>query len=116
MKRRLWRPAVVLVWVSGAVFAVAQSQLLAPATPRGAGPVVLGDVYKGELVFEATCAGCHGAGGTGGAIGPKLAGAGLDAAHIQARVEQGAGTMPGGLVEQAEVPDVVAYVLGITAK
>ena len=116
MERKLWRPAVVLVCVSGAVFALAQGQFLAPAAPVGGGPVTLGDAYNGELVFEATCAGCHGTGGTGGGIGPKLAGAELTAAHIQSRVERGAGTMPGGLVEQAEVADVVAYVLGISAK
>lgn len=116
MQRTLWRPAVVLVCVSGAVFALAQGRFLAPATPAGGGPVALGDAYNGELVFEATCAGCHGMAGAGGEIGPRLAGAQLDAAHIQARVERGAGTMPGGLVEQAEVADVVAYVLAITTK
>lgn len=116
MKRTLWRPAVVLVCVSGAVFALAQAQFLAPATPPGSGPVTLGDAYNGELVFEATCAGCHGTAGVGGGIGPQLAGTELDAALIQSRIEQGAGTMPGGLVEQAKVADVVAYVLGITAK
>ena len=116
MTRRLWRPAVVLVCVSGAVFALAQGRFLAPATPAGSGPVVLGDAYNGELVFEATCAGCHGTGGAGGGIGPKLAGTGLAVSLIEARVKEGAGTMPGGLVEQAEVVDVVAYVLGITTK
>ena len=116
MERKLWRPAVVLVCVSGAVFALAQGQFLAPATPTGSGPVTLGDAYNGELVYEATCAGCHGTAGVGGGIGPQLAGTELDAGHIQSRIEQGAGTMPGGLVEQAEVADVVAYVLGITAK
>jgi mono/diheme cytochrome c family protein len=116
MKRKLWRPAVVLVCVAGAVFALAQGQFLAPATPAGSGTVTLGDAYNGELVFEATCAGCHGTAGTGGGIGPTLAGAELDADLIQSRVEQGAGTMPGGLVEQAEVGDIVAYVLGISTK
>jgi mono/diheme cytochrome c family protein len=116
MERRLWRPAVILACVSGAVFALAQGQFLAPSAPVGGGPVVLGDVYNGELVFEATCAGCHGTGGKGGGIGPKLAGTNLAALDIQQRVEQGAGTMPGGLVEAAEVPDVVAYVLGVATK
>ena len=115
MSRRLWRPVVVLACVAGAVFALAQGAFLAPQAPAG-GPVKLGDAYQGEIVFEGTCAGCHGTGGSGGGVGPKLAGAGLPAALIQARIASGAGAMPGGLVAAAEQPDVVAYVLGITAK
>lgn len=116
MRRKLWRPVVVLVGVSGAVFALAQAQFLAPSAPAGGGPVALGDAYNGELVFEATCAGCHGTAGGGGGVGPTLAGAGLDATRIEATIVQGAGAMPGGLVEQAEIADVVAYVFGITTK
>jgi hypothetical protein len=35
---------------------------------------------------------------------------------IQARIERGAGTMPAGLVEAKNEADVLAYVVGITAK
>ena len=75
MRRKLWRPVVVLVCVSGAVFALAQAQFLAPSAPAGGGPVALGDAYNGEIVFEATCAGCHGAAGvSANPLWPNLAG------------------------------------------
>jgi mono/diheme cytochrome c family protein len=119
MQRRLWRPATLLVCIAGAVFALAQGRFLAPSAPTSAGgaaTIALGDAYQGELVFVATCAGCHGDGGVGGGIGPRLAGAALSAALIQARIERGAGTMPAGLVEAKNEADVLAYVVGITAK
>jgi len=115
MRRPLWRPAILLLCVAGAVFALAQGRFLAPAAPTGS-PIATGDVYHGEIVFEATCAGCHGTGGVGGGVGPRLAGAGLSATLVQSRVEQGAGVMPARLVENADEADVVTYVLGITAK
>ena len=117
MSRRLWRPITVLLCVAGAVFALAQGQFLAPSVPKGAGAatITLGDPYQGELAFVATCAGCHGDGGAGGGIGPRLAGTGLSAALIQSRIERGAGAMPAGLVEGRREADVLAYVVGITA-
>jgi mono/diheme cytochrome c family protein len=119
MKRRLWRPVTLLVCVAGAVFALAQGSFLSPSVPTGAGAaatIALGDPYQGEVVFVATCAGCHGDGGAGGGVGPRLAGAGLSAALIQSRIERGAGTMPAGLVEAKSEGDVLAYVVGITAR
>jgi mono/diheme cytochrome c family protein len=119
MQRRLWRPVTLLLCVAGAVFALAQGHFLAPSVPTGAGAaatIALGDPYQGEVVFVATCAGCHGDGGTGGGVGPRLAGAGLSAALIQSRIEDGAGIMPAGLVEPTRVADVLAYVVGITTK
>jgi mono/diheme cytochrome c family protein len=119
MHRRLWRPATVLLCVAGAVFALAQGRVLAPSAPADAGAAAsmeLGDPYQGELVFTTTCAGCHGEGGSGGGVGPRLAGAGLSPALIQARIENGAGVMPAGLVEGKREADVLAYVVGITGK
>jgi mono/diheme cytochrome c family protein len=119
MQRRLLRPVTLLLCVAGAVFALAQGGFLSPSAPTGVGAAAtmrLGDPYRGELVFVATCAGCHGDGGVGGGIGPRLAGAGLSAALIQSRIERGSGTMPAGLVEAKSEPDVLAYVIGITAK
>jgi len=118
MQRRFWRPITLLVCVAGAVFALAQGRFLAPSAPTGTGAaasIAPGDAYQGELVFVSTCAGCHGDGGVGGGVGPRLAGSGLSAALIQARIEKGAGTMPAGLVEGTGVADVLAYVMGITA-
>jgi mono/diheme cytochrome c family protein len=118
MQRRLLRPVTLLVCVAGAVFALSQGAFLAPSVTSGAGAaatIELGDAYQGELVFVATCAGCHGNGG-GGGIGPRLVGAGLSAALIQARIERGAGVMPAGLVGGKAEADVLAYVIGITAR
>ena len=118
MPRRFLRPLTVLVCVAGAAFALAQGRFLAPSAPTGAGAaasIAPGDAYQGELVFVATCAGCHGDGGVGGGVGPRLAGAGLSAALIEARIEGGAGAMPAGLVEGTREADVLAYVIGVTA-
>jgi mono/diheme cytochrome c family protein len=119
MPRRFLRPLTVLVCVAGAAFALAQGRFLAPSAPTGAGAaasIAPGDAYQGELVFVATCAGCHGEGGVGGGVGPPLAGAGLSGALIQARIEGGAGAMPAGLVDGTSEADVLAYVMGITAE
>jgi mono/diheme cytochrome c family protein len=114
----LWRPLTVLVCVAGAVFALAHGTFLAPAAPTGAGAAASiepGDAYQGEIVFVGHCAGCHGDGGAGGGVGPRLAGAGLSPGLIQDRIEQGAGVMPAGLVKGKAEADVLAYVIGITA-
>jgi mono/diheme cytochrome c family protein len=113
--RRWLSPLVLLVCVSGAVFALAQAHLFAPAAIATAGPVALGDVYQGETVFQQTCASCHGAGGAGGGIGPKLQGSGVTPATIQARIRAGAGVMPAALVSGRDEADVVAYVASIAA-
>jgi mono/diheme cytochrome c family protein len=116
MSKRLLRPVTLLLCVAGAVFALAQGRFLAPSVPSGAGAaatIAPGDPYQGEVVFVTTCAGCH---GDGGGVGPRLAGAGLSAALIQSRIERGAGVMPAGLVAGKKEADVLAYVIGITAK
>ncbi len=110
-------PVVLFAYVSAMVFALAQAHPLSPAKPTVSGAaVVLGDVYRGELAFEETCAGCHGTGGTGGDIGPTLAGLGLDLAAVKAQIETGSGTMPGNLVAGDKLADVLAYVAQITEK
>lgn len=117
MPRRLWRPVTMLVCVTGAVFALAQAQLLAPSPPAGAAATAIapGSAQLGAPVFAATCAGCHGEAGVGGDVGPRLAGTGLPAALIQSRIDGGAGIMPAGLVQGTREADVLAYVLSITA-
>jgi mono/diheme cytochrome c family protein len=114
MDRRLWRPLTALLCVSGAVFAVAQGQFLAPDAPAGTvAAIAPGNVDRGKAVFATTCAGCHGDLGAGGSVGPKLAGAGLTAAIVQARIDGGAGVMPAGLVHGAREADVITYVVGL---
>ncbi len=114
MDRRLWRPLTALVCVSGAVFAVAQGEFLAPDAPAGTvAAIAPGNADRGKAVFASTCAGCHGELGAGGSVGPKLAGAGLTAALVQSRIDGGAGVMPAGLVQGTREADVIAYVVSI---
>ena len=109
---RGWRPIIVGAAVAAGTLVLAQAQVFEPSAPA-AGGVAGGDVYRGELVFERECAGCHGIGGEGGDPGPRLVGSGLAAADVAARVEQGVGVMPAGLVSGEDEADVVAYVVSI---
>lgn len=101
--------AAVAAWA----FALAKAQVFAPSV-SAASAVSGGDVYRGETVFQRECATCHGSGGKGGGVGPRLVGAGLDAATVTTAVEQGRGVMPAGLVSGGDEADVVAYVVSIS--
>jgi mono/diheme cytochrome c family protein len=109
---RAWLPVLVGVAIAAATFALAQLQVFAPSAP--AGDVAGGDAYRGQIAFERTCARCHGTGGEGGGVGPRLVGTGLDASTVAAAVQQGRGVMPAGLVTGRERADVVAYVVSIS--
>jgi mono/diheme cytochrome c family protein len=111
------RPLALLAIVAVAVFALAEAHVLKPSTPKAAGSSVkLGDVYRGETVFQQECAGCHGNGGQGGGVGPKLAGAALTPAAVKAQIDRGGGVMPAGLVSGGDEADVLAYVASIAAQ
>jgi mono/diheme cytochrome c family protein len=71
--------------------------------------VQLGDQYRGETVFQGSCAGCHGANGSGG-VGPKLQGLAVTIARVKAQIDNGGGTMPAGIVKGGDEKDVLAYV------
>jgi cytochrome c551 len=111
---RGWRPILVGAAIAAGTFALAQAEIFAPSAPAG-GAEEVGDAARGEAVFERECAECHGAAGTGGGVGPNLAGTGLDAAAVATAVEQGRGIMPPGIVEGEEQADVVAYVVSISS-
>ena len=111
--RRGWIPVLVGALVVVCTFALAQVQIFEPSVPA-ASAAAGGDIYRGETVFQRECAGCHGAGGEGGGIGPRLSGAGIDAATVTAAVQQGRGVMPAGLVSGREEADVVVYVVSIS--
>ena len=103
----------MLACVAGAVFALAEAHPFAPGAAPASGTVAPGDVYRGETVFQRSCASCHGDQGAGGGIGPRLAASGLGAVAIQTRVRTGAGAMPAGLVSGRDESDVVAYVASL---
>ena len=99
-------PLGLLVVVAALTFGLAQWTPFAPTTST---PVTTGSAARGEGVFAASCAGCHGADASGG-VGPALADSGLDAEEVVGIVAAGRGAMPGGLVEGQEAADVAAYV------
>jgi len=86
-----------------------------PADTSGGGTEVKGDAAAGEALFATTCGGCHTNGGQEAGVGPKLAGAGLDAATVTDVLENGRpGTaMVGGLVSGEDLDNVVAYVVSL---
>src|SRR5262245_31452769 len=92
--RLVWVPLVLFLSVSGLAFGLAKAHVAHHPSPRSAGPVVLGDPYQGQIVFERSCAPCHGSGGKGGSIGPRLAGSGIPPAAAKAQIDNGGGTMP----------------------
>src|SRR5262249_62373104 len=99
-----------VVW---ATFAPGRAQIFPPSPPAVVAATG-GDVYRGETVFQSKCASCHGQGGRGGGVGPRLVDSGVDAAMVTARVQQGRGVMSAGLVDGHERADVVAYVVSIS--
>jgi cytochrome c551 len=109
---RLWRPLLVGAVVVAGTFGLAKARVFEPSAPS-AGTPSGGNVDRGQLVFENTCARCHGSGGIGG-VGPRLQGSALDAATVASVVEQGRGIMPAGLVAGQDEADVVAYVVSIS--
>lgn len=107
-KRLIVLPAVLFVVVSATVFTLAKLHLAKPGLARSSS-IRLGDSYRGETVFSTTCAGCHGRGGEGGGVGPKLAGARISLAAAKAQIDNGAGVMPAKLVTGGREEDVLAY-------
>ncbi|MSO44486.1 MAG: cytochrome c [Thermoleophilia bacterium] len=78
--------------------------------PDESGGASAGNAAIGKTVFEATCQGCHTAGGTVAGVGPKLTLSKLDSAAIRAQIVDGKGFMPGGLVSGDDLANVVAFV------
>jgi mono/diheme cytochrome c family protein len=106
-------PACLFLGVSAAVFALSRLALAEPSAPKS-GEVVLGDQYRGQVVYSQTCASCHGATGAGG-VGPKLAGNPISLATAKAQIDNGGGTMPAGLVSGRQEEDLLAYLATILA-
>jgi mono/diheme cytochrome c family protein len=107
-------PACLFLGVSATVFVLAMLALAEPSSPKTTGEVVVGDQYRGQVVYSQTCARCHGATGEGG-VGPKLEGNTISLAAAQAQIDSGGGAMPGGLVSGQHEEDVLAYLATIFA-
>jgi mono/diheme cytochrome c family protein len=106
------RPLALFVVVVAVVFAFAQWHPAKPGLPSAAAgtKIALGDSYRGSVAFEQTCAGCHGAGGKGGGVGPRLIADPISLAAVKQRIDAGAGAMPPALVTGATERDILAYV------
>jgi cytochrome c551 len=104
--RRLAAPLGLLAAVTAATLALA---LWHPFTPTAPGAPAAGDPARGETVFAASCAVCHGSDATGG-VGPSLVGSGLSAVDVEAIVAAGRGVMPAGVVNGHDAADGAAYV------
>lgn len=111
---RGWRPIVVGAAVVVGTLVLAKAQIFEPSAPGGT--TTAGDVDRGKTLFAQNCAACHGAGGSGGGVGPTLAGAGLDAETVASTVQQGRGVMPAGIVSGQDQADVVVYVVSISTR
>ena len=111
------RPLAAFVAVSALVFTLSELHLLKPGVPQAAigSKVSLGDSYRGAIVFGQTCASCHGAGGKGGGIGPRLDGDAISLVQVKAQIDSGSGAMPGGLVSGQTERDVIGYLATIVA-
>ena len=89
----------------------------APTITNGQAPVETtggaGDAEAGKTAFEATCQGCHAAGGTQAGAGPVLADRGLTAEVIRNQIVNGGQGMPANLVQGADLDNIVAFVTGL---
>ena len=85
----------------------------APVETTGGEGGEAGDAAAGKTAFEATCQGCHAAGGTQAGAGPVLADRGLAAELIRNQIVNGGQGMPANLVQGADLDNVVAFVTGL---
>ena len=110
-------PAALFALVVAGTVVLAVLHLAQPGVPKSAAgaAIELGDSYRGETVFGQTCAGCHGELGSGGGVGPKLAGDPIPLQLVKSRIEGGKGVMPAGLVTGQAEKDVLAYVATLIA-
>jgi mono/diheme cytochrome c family protein len=107
--RLLVIPAILFALVAAGVFSLAKWH---PAKRESSAPTavsVISDPRRGEQLFAARCATCHGEGGAGGGVGPTLAGSEVSIADARSTIENGSGVMPAGLVTGQELEDVLSY-------
>jgi mono/diheme cytochrome c family protein len=109
------RPLALFIVISGAVFTLGQLHLAKPGLPSAAAgtKIAIGDSYRGSVAFDQTCGSCHGAGGKGGAIGPRLIGDRISLAAVKQQIDAGGGAMPPGLAKGAAERDILAFMATI---
>jgi mono/diheme cytochrome c family protein len=108
-------PAILFAGVSAAVFTLAQWHPAKRESQTQTAVSVTADPVRGEQVFAENCATCHGEGGSGGGVGPTLAGSDVSIGEARSTIENGSGVMPAGLVEGQDLEDVLAYLETIVA-
>jgi mono/diheme cytochrome c family protein len=115
--RLVVRPLALFLVVSALIFGLAKLHLAKPGAPKTASgtQVALGDPYRGETIFGQTCASCHGIGGKGGSVGPRLIGDQIGLARVKAQIDQGGGAMPPAIVSGQKERDVLAFVATLIA-
>jgi mono/diheme cytochrome c family protein len=115
--RLIYVPLALFLALSGAAFGLAKAHLAKPGTPKVAPgeKIAVGDVYRGETLFQQNCSSCHGSGGKGGGIGPRLVGDTITLARVKAQIDAGGGAMPPNLVTGQKERDVLAYVSTLIA-
>lgn len=69
-----------------------------------------GGEFDPEAVAQAQCISCHGSSYEGG-VGPSLVATELDQAGIEEIIANGKGAMPGGLVEEENIPAMAEWIL-----
>ena len=106
-------PAVLVLAVPALVYGLARDPLAKPSVSTIAAGS--GDEARGETLFAERCAGCHGAGGRNGTVGPDLAGNTISLSAARAQIQTGSGVMPANLVQGQELEDVLAYLQTILA-
>jgi len=105
------KPFALLLAVAVGTFGLAQWHPFSPSTASTA--TATGSAARGEGVFAASCAGCHGLDAAGG-VGPALVGGTLTVEEVAGVVAAGRGAMPPGIVEGQDAADVAAYVASLS--
>ena len=92
--------------------AAAARQARVPGVAAGT-KIAVGDSYRGAIAFDQKCGGCHGIGGKGGSVGPRLIGDRISLAAVKQQIDAGGGAMPPALVKGASERDILAFVATI---
>lgn len=68
--------------------------------------------FDPEAQAQQSCVSCHGSSYEGG-VGPSLIGTEMDQAGIEDIIANGKGAMPGGLIEEENIPAMAEWVLSL---